>query len=62
MTFARDIVFTEEMLESAVDDTAEVFSEIAVDTACTVIIRVQFVSSFVDWGDQNLFPNIVDQS
>jgi hypothetical protein len=44
------------MLESAVDDTAEDFSEIAIDSL--VIIGVKCVSTFVDRGDQTLVPNI----
>ena len=58
MTFAQYIVFTEEMYESAVNDNAEDFSKVAVDTYSTVVIGVKFVSTFLDWGDQSLVPNI----
>ena len=58
MTFAHDIVFTEEMLESAVDDTVEDFSDIYVETDSTVIIGVKVVSTLLDWDDQTLVPNI----
>ena len=41
-------------MESAVED----FSAVTVDADSTVIIGVKFVSTFVDWGDQSLVPNI----
>ena len=58
MTFAQYIVFTSEMYESAVNDNAEDFPKAAVDSNPTVVIGVKFVSTFVDWGDQSLVPNI----
>ena len=60
MTFAQYIVFTEEMYESAVNDDAEDFPKVAVDSFPTVVIviGVKFVSTFVDWGDLSLVPNI----
>ena len=58
MTFAQYIVFTDQMLKSAVNDTAKDFSEIAADAYSTVIIGVKFVSTFVDWGDQTLVPHL----
>ena len=58
LTFAQYIVFTEEMYESAVNDNAEDFPKVAVDAYPTVVIGVKFVSTFVDWGDQSLVPNI----
>ena len=58
MTFAQYIVFIEEMYESAVNDNAEDFPKVTVDTYSTVVIGVKFVSTFVDWGDQSLVPNI----
>ena len=51
-------VFTEEMLESAVDDTAEDFPEVTVDVGSSVTTEVKFVSIYMDWGDQTLVPNI----
>ena len=57
MTSAYYIVFTEEMYES-VNDNAEDFPKFAVDAYPTVVIGVKFVSTFVDWGDQSLVPNI----
>jgi hypothetical protein len=55
-----NIIFIEEMLESAVDDTAEDFSEIVVDADSTVLIGAKCFSTFVVWGDQALVPNIVE--
>ena len=39
-------------------DNAEDFPKVAVDAYPTVFIGVKFVSTFVDWGDQSLVPNI----
>ena len=50
MTFAQYIVLIEEMYRSTVNDTAEDFPK--------VVIGVKFVSTFVDWGDPSLVPNI----
>ena len=58
MTFTQYIVFTEDMYESAVNDNAEDFPKVAVDAYPTLVIGVKFVSTFVDWGDQVLVPNI----
>ena len=58
MIFAQYIVFAEEMYKSAVNDNAEDFPTVAVDAYPTVVNRVKFVSTFEDWGDQSLFPNI----
>ena len=58
LTFAQDIVFAEEMYESAVNDNAELFPKFAVDTFPPVVSGVKFVSTFVYWGDQSLVPNI----
>ena len=58
MTFAQDIVFTEEMSESSVDDTPGDFSEFSADPYSTVIIGVRFVFTFVDWVDWAVVPNI----
>ena len=58
MTFAQCTVFTEEMDEAAVNDYAEDFPKFAVDTYPMVVIGVKFVSTFMDWGDQSLVPNI----
>ena len=46
------------MYESAVNDNAEDFLKVAVDAYPMVVIGVKFVSTFVDWGDQSLVPNI----
>ena len=35
-----------------------IFPKVAVDAYLTVVIGVKFVSTFVDWGDQSLGPNI----
>jgi hypothetical protein len=43
---------------SAVNDNAVDFPRVTVDAYPTVVIRVKFVSTFVDWGDQSLAPNI----
>jgi hypothetical protein len=45
------------MYESTVNDKAEDFPKVAVDSYPTVVIGVKFVSTFVDWGDQSLVPN-----
>ena len=58
MAFAQYIVFIEEMYESAVNDNAEDFPKVTVDAYRPVVIGVKFVSTFVDWGDQSLVPNI----
>ena len=58
LTFAQYIVFTEEMYKSDVNENAEDFHKAAVDAYPTVVIGVKFVSTFVDWGDQSLVPNI----
>ena len=58
MTFAQYIVFIEEMYESDVNNNAEDFPKVTVDTYSPVVIGVKFVSTFVDWGDQSLVPNI----
>ena len=46
------------MYESAVNDNADDFHKVAVDTYPTLVIGVKFVSNFVDWGDHSLVPNI----
>ena len=46
------------MYESAVNENVEDFPKIAVDAYSTHIIGVKFVTTFVDWGDQSLVPNI----
>ena len=58
LTFAQYIVFAEEMYDSGVNDNAEDFPKVAVDAYPTVVNGVKFVSTFVYWGDQSLFPNI----
>ena len=58
MIFSQYIVFTEEIHKSAVNDNAQDFPKVAVDAYSTVVIGVKFVSSFVDWGDHPLVPNI----
>ena len=58
LTFTQYIVFAEELYESAFNDNAEDFSEVAVDAYPMVVIGVKFVSTFVNWGDQSLVPNI----
>ena len=45
------------MYESAVNDNAEDFPQVAVDADPTVVVGVKFASTFVDWGDQSLVPN-----
>ena len=35
-----------------------IFPKVAVDAYPTVVIGVKFVSTFMDWGDQSLVPNI----
>ena len=40
-----------------------IFTKVAVDAYPTVVIGVKCRSTFVDWGDQSLVPNIgVDDS
>ena len=46
------------MYESAVNDNAENFPTVAVDAYPTVVVEVKYDSTFVDWGDQSLVPNI----
>jgi hypothetical protein len=58
LTFAQYIVFAEEMYESAVNDNAEDFPKVAVHAYPPVIIRANFLSTFVDLGDQSWVPNI----
>jgi hypothetical protein len=48
---------TEEIYKSAVDDDAEDFPKLLTHIP-PVVIGVKFVSTFVDWGDQSLVPNI----
>ena len=50
------------MYESAVNDNAEDFPKVAVDAYPTVDIVVKFVSTFEDWGDQSLVPNIGEEA
>jgi hypothetical protein len=47
------------MYESAVNDNAEDFPKVSVDA---YPIGIKFVSTFVDWGDQSLDPNIGEVS
>ena len=46
------------MYKSAVNDNAQDFPKVAVDAFPMVVIGVNFVSTYVDWGDQSLVPNI----
>lgn len=46
MTFARDIVFTEKVKESAVHDGAKYFPQVAVDTNAMVIVWMKCVYIF----------------
>ena len=48
------------MDKSAVN--SEDFPKFAVDAYPTVVIGVKFVSTFVDWGDQSLVPNIEEDA
>jgi hypothetical protein len=48
------------MYGSVVNDNVEDFPNIAVDEYPTVVIEVKCVSTFVDWGDQSLVPNIIN--
>ena len=57
-----EIVFTEEMYESAVNDNADNFPKVLVDVYLAVVIGVKFVCTFVDWGGQSLVPNIGEDS
>jgi hypothetical protein len=57
LTFAQYIVFTEEIYKSAVNNNTEDFHKVAVDAYPTLVIAVKF-TTFVDWGDQSLVPNI----
>ena len=50
------------MYESAVNDNAEDFPKVAVVAYSMVVIGVIIVSTFVDWGDQSLVPNIGDDA
>ena len=50
------------MYKSAVNDNAEDFPKVAGDAYPTEVIMVKFVSTFVDWGDQSLVPNIVEDA
>ena len=61
MTFAQYIVFIEDMYKSTVNDDAEDFHKVTVDAYPPVVIWVKFVSTFVDWGDQSLVPNIGEE-
>jgi hypothetical protein len=45
------------MYKSAIIDAMD-FPKVAVDAYPTVVNGVTFVSTFVDWGDQSLVPNI----
>ena len=58
LTLSQYIVFTEEMHDSAVNDNAEYFPKVAVYSYPPVVIGVKCVSTFVDWVDQSLVPNI----
>jgi hypothetical protein len=46
------------MYMSAVNDNAEDFPKVTVDAYVKVVIAVKCFSTFVDWGDQSLVPNI----
>ena len=44
---------------SSVDDAGD-FPKFAVDAYPTEVIGVKFVSTFMDWGDMSLVPNIAE--
>ena len=50
------------MYDPAVNDNAEDFPKVAVDTYPNVVIGVTSVSTLVEWGDQSLVPNIGEQA
>ena len=58
LTFAQYIVFAEEMYEYTDNDNAEDFLKVAVDAYPRVVNGVKFISTFLDWADQYLVPNI----
>ena len=58
LTCAQYIVFAEEIYESAVNDNAEDFPKVAVDSYPSVVIGVKCFYTFKDWGNQSLVTNI----
>ena len=62
LALAQDIMFSEEVLQSAVQDAAEQLPQVAADTDASVIIWVKFVSTLKDWCDDSFTPEVREMS
>ena len=56
--FAQDIVFGKEVEKSSIHNTTENLPQITVHTDASVVVRVKFVSVFVDWGYESMIPDV----
>ncbi len=58
LTRAQDIVFVKEVYYSIVSNTAKYLPQITAHTNASEIIRVQFVSTLVNRGNESLAPDV----
>ena len=59
LVFAYGIIVNQEVKKSCYNHT-DTFTEVAVDTEPSVVVRVKCISTFVDWANLSLVPNIGD--
>ncbi len=58
LTLAQDVLFTEEVLRSAVEDAAEELPQGAADTKASATVWVKFISIFRHWCDNSFTPEV----
>ncbi|KAL7853090.1 hypothetical protein SRHO_G00188750 [Serrasalmus rhombeus] len=60
LTFTQDTVLHKEVCKSGVDDATEHLPQITVDTDASVVIRIQFISTFVDGRYKTSGPDVTE--
>ena len=58
LTFTQDTVLHKEVYESGIDNAAEHLPQITVHTDASVVIRVEFISTFVDGRNKTSTPDV----
>ena len=62
MAFAQDIVFGKEVHKCGVHNVTENLPQITVYTDASVIIRVNIVSVFINWGYKSTIPDLREKT
>ncbi len=58
LTFTKYVFFLNNGQYPGIQDSTEQFSKVAADTDPSVVMKVYFISTSIDWGDQPLVPDI----